>query len=59
MEYYDQPAIRAIVREAARNDYRMSSFILGVVGSDAFQMKREPAATAEEATNTCRAVSSD
>jgi hypothetical protein len=40
VEYYDQPAIRAIAREAERNDYRVSSFILGIVNSDAFQMKR-------------------
>ena len=37
-EYYDQPSVRAIVREAAANDYRMSSFIMGVVMSDPFQM---------------------
>jgi len=40
VEYYDQPTIRAIVKEAERNDYRMSSFILGVVTSQAFRMKR-------------------
>jgi hypothetical protein len=46
VEYFDQPAIRAIAKAAAANDYRMSSFILGVVRSDAFQMKRvEPSAT--------------
>ena len=46
VEYFDQPAIRAIAKAAAVNDYRMSSFILGVIRSDAFQMKRaEPAAT--------------
>jgi hypothetical protein len=39
-EYYDRPTVRAIVRDAARDDYRMSAFILGVVKSDAFQMKR-------------------
>ncbi len=39
VEYFDQPAIRAIARAAAANDYRMTSFILGVIGSDAFQMK--------------------
>jgi hypothetical protein len=38
--YYDQPTIRAIGREAEENDYRMSSFILGVVKSDAFRMQR-------------------
>ena len=40
VEYFDQPTIRAIAREAEANEYHMSSFILGVVKSDAFQMKR-------------------
>ncbi len=40
VEYYDQPTIRAITRDAEANGYRMSSFILGVVSSDAFQMAR-------------------
>jgi hypothetical protein len=45
-EHYDQPAIRAVMRAAAADGYRMSSFILGVVKSDAFRMKRaEPAST--------------
>ena len=39
VEYYDQPLIREIVREAKDSDYRMSSFILGVATSPAFQMK--------------------
>ena len=50
LEYYDMPAVRRIVREAAHNDNRMSSFIMGVVNSTAFQMR-----TAEEdvpASNT-------
>ena len=52
VEYYDQPTVRSIVREAEANDFRMSSFILGVVKSDAFQMQRaravaEDAASAE------------
>jgi hypothetical protein len=49
VEYFDQPTIRAIVRDAEANDYRMSSFILGVVRSDAFQMMRSLAATDVEA----------
>ncbi|PYR63555.1 MAG: hypothetical protein DMF91_03115, partial [Acidobacteria bacterium] len=40
VEYYDMPAIRAIVRDAARHDNRISSFILGVVNSAAFRMSR-------------------
>ena len=35
-EYYDQPVIRQIVREAAANDYRFSSLVLGVVASEPF-----------------------
>ncbi|MYD70836.1 MAG: DUF1592 domain-containing protein [Acidobacteria bacterium] len=40
IEYYDRPAIRAIVREAGEDDYRWSSLILGVVKSVPFQMRR-------------------
>lgn len=43
VEYFDQPEIRAIVREAEANDYRMSSFILGVTRSDPFQMAQSRA----------------
>lgn len=40
VEYYDMPAVRRIVRDAAENDYRMSSFIIGVVDSVPFRMRR-------------------
>ena len=40
IEYFDQPTVRQIVRDAEENDYRMSSFFLGVVRSDAFQMQK-------------------
>ena len=43
IEYFDQPALRAIVRKAAANDYHFSSFVLGVVNSAAFQMSRADA----------------
>lgn len=39
LEYYDAPAIRAIVRDAGRNDYRFSAVILGIVKSAPFQMR--------------------
>ncbi len=42
MEYYDAPAVRAIEREAASDDYRFSSLILGIVKSTPFQMRRPP-----------------
>ena len=37
VEYYDMPLVRSIVREAASNDYRFSSLIVGIVKSNAFQ----------------------
>jgi mono/diheme cytochrome c family protein len=40
VEYADMPAIRAIVRDAAKNNNRMSSFVLGVVNSAAFRMAK-------------------
>ena len=36
----DQPAVRAIARGAERDDYRLSSFIVGIVRSDAFRLKQ-------------------
>ena len=45
IEYQDRPAIRAIANAAAENDYRMSSFILGVVQSPQFRMRQMNAAT--------------
>jgi hypothetical protein len=49
VEYYDQPTVRAISREAEANDYRMSSFIMSVVTSDQFQMKGPAQVVVEEA----------
>jgi hypothetical protein len=40
VEYYDNPAIRKIMRQAAANDYRWSSIILGIVKSTPFQYRR-------------------
>jgi hypothetical protein len=51
-ETFDQPAIRAIAKAAEANDYKMSSFILGVVKSDAFQMKRTEAITTNDDSKT-------
>ena len=40
LEYYDRPAIRAIVRDAASDDFRWSSLLAGVAQSLPFQMRR-------------------
>jgi mono/diheme cytochrome c family protein len=37
--YYDMPSVRAIVRDSARQDYRFSSLILGIVKSTPFQKR--------------------
>jgi hypothetical protein len=40
VEYYDAPVVRAIARAAARDNYRWSALILGIVKSSPFQMRR-------------------
>jgi len=40
VEYFDEPVVRQIVREAAPNDYRWSSLVVGIVKSTPFQMRR-------------------
>jgi hypothetical protein len=42
LEYYDMPAVRAIVRQAAGDDYRWSAIVRGIVGSTPFQMSVVP-----------------
>jgi hypothetical protein len=39
VEPYDMPSVRAIVRNAAADDYRFSLFVLGVVQSPAFRTR--------------------
>jgi hypothetical protein len=40
VEWYDMPTVRAIARDAAKNDYKMSAFLNGVIKSAAFQRGR-------------------
>jgi hypothetical protein len=40
IDYYDMPAVRGILREAAPGEYRWSAIILGIVKSTPFQMRR-------------------
>jgi hypothetical protein len=48
VQYYDRPAIRAIIKQAARNNYTFASLVRGVVESAPFQMRETPAATADK-----------
>jgi hypothetical protein len=54
LEYYDFPAIRKIMRDAAGSDYRWSSIILGVVNSVPFQMSVSRSAGVERAQTQAR-----
>jgi len=41
LEYTDMPAVRSILREAGKRDYRFSSLVIGIVESTPFQMKKK------------------
>ena len=39
LDYRDMPTVRAILRDASRDNYRFSTLILGIVHSTPFQMR--------------------
>jgi hypothetical protein len=45
VEAHDMPTVRAIVRDAAAHDYKLSSIVTGIVKSDPFVKQMVPAAT--------------
>jgi mono/diheme cytochrome c family protein len=49
VEYQDMPLVRSLVRDAAPTKYRMSSLVLGIVKSPAFQMNLK---SSDRATQT-------
>jgi hypothetical protein len=51
LEHFDMPEVRRIAARAEADGYRMSAFILGVVQSDAFRMKRAPESTTQSSLN--------
>ena len=44
VEYYDMPTVRKIVRDSAKDNYKFSSIVLGIVKSPNFQTQRVPVA---------------
>jgi hypothetical protein len=42
LEYTDMPTVRGIVRDAAKDNYRFVSIVLGIVNSPSFQMQMVP-----------------
>ncbi len=55
-DYTDMPVVRTIEHEAARNDDRFSSFVLGVVKSPAFQMRRSEEPESPRPTDVAQAL---
>lgn len=47
LEYEDMPLVRSITRDAAEDDYRFSSLLMGVIESPAFTMNTKAAASEE------------
>ncbi len=39
VQYFDRPAVRAIVKESARSNYTLASLVIGIVKSTPFQMR--------------------
>ena len=50
LEYFDMPQVRAVVRNAAEENYKWSSLVLGVVGTDAFRKQGPAPASGEVAS---------
>jgi hypothetical protein len=48
LEYFDMPQVRAVVRNAAKDNYTLSSIVQGIVRSDAF-IKQGPASAPKAA----------
>jgi hypothetical protein len=51
----DMPAVRGVMREAAKNDNRFSSIVLGIVRSVPFRMRTTPGAIDADTTRTADA----
>jgi predicted GTPase len=49
VQYYDAPAVRAVVRAAATRNYEFSAIVEGIVASVPFQMRNAAAPEATQA----------
>jgi hypothetical protein len=55
LQYYDMSTVRSIVADAEKHEYRLSSIVLGIVGSAPFQKRTTP--VVEEPGNAARSAS--
>jgi hypothetical protein len=42
LEYFDMPQVRSIVRGSGKDNYKLSSIVLGIVNSEAFRKQGAP-----------------
>ena len=56
LDYRDMPTVRAIVRQAAAENYRFSAIVWGIVTSDQFLMQGVPLPDLETDTVAARSV---
>jgi hypothetical protein len=54
LDYRDMPAVRKIVRESAKDDYRFSSLVWNIVTSEPFRSRQAPEPTMTTAQNSAR-----
>ena len=54
LTYHDMPVMRAVVRNSARQNYRFSTLVLGIVNSSPFQVRIKPAPEPESARATAQ-----
>jgi hypothetical protein len=47
LEPADMPVVRSILRNAAKEDYRLTVIVLGIVDSLPFQMRTKPGAPSD------------
>jgi mono/diheme cytochrome c family protein len=56
LEYFDMPQVRAVVRGAAKDDYKLSSIVLGIVKTDSFRKQGPAVAPKQPAAQTTLAA---
>ena len=58
LDYPDMPAVRSIVSSAARDGYRFSSIVLGIVNSAPFRMRAKPVSDVSDVVQAFRPATS-
>lgn len=59
LEYYDMPTVRGIVRDAGRDNYRLSAIVTGIVLSDAFRKDVYQSSDASDGADNTVATTAD